>query len=234
MTILCTTGALRVASLWSRATKEELLEVEASAAEIVQRAQEAHASLVLLDGAAPDTVREGLAQALHVPLLVVRDASALESWLAGERALALAVAYEASPTGDAALSWAASLARLARVELVALHSYGIHEQREKRALGGPLPIGASDPRIEQPLAAELRAHIDGLALGCEVKLVLRGGLGRPADQLVDMAAEAGAELLVVGNHHRRKLERAWKGSVSRGLIEHARSSVACISVREPA
>ena len=82
------------------------------------------------------------------------------------------------------------------------------------------------------LAAELNAHIAALALGCEPRLVLRGGLGRPAEQLSDMAAEAGAELLVVGNHHRRKLERAWKGSVSRGLLELAKSSVACISVPE--
>jgi nucleotide-binding universal stress UspA family protein len=47
-----------------------------------------------------------------------------------------------------------------------------------------------------------------------------------------MAAEAGAGLVVVGNHHKRKLERAWKGSVSRGLIELAKCSVACVSVAE--
>jgi nucleotide-binding universal stress UspA family protein len=234
MSILCASpSTLAVASLWCRAARDELLEVQPDADEIVRRAQEANATLVVLDGAAPGALRESLAQALRAPLLVVRDSSALEGWLDRARPLALAVAYEASPTGDAALAWAAGLARLAPVALVALHSYGIHEQREKRGLSGPLPIGTSDARIEAPLAGELRTHIAGLALGCEPRLVLRGCLGRPAEHLVQMAAEAEAELLVVGNHHRRKLERAWKGSVSRGVIELAQCSVACISVREP-
>jgi len=236
MTILCSTGAERVASLWCRATREELLEVPPDAAEIVRRAQQAQATLVVLDGTAPDALRESAAQALRVPLLVVRDARALEGWLSGTKPLALAVAYEPSPTGDAALAWAAGLARTAPIELVLLHSYGINAEREKRGVGGPLPIGTTDPRLEEPLAAELRAHIGALALalGREPRLLLRGGLGRPAEQLAAMAAEAGAQLLVVGNHHRRKLERAWKGSVSRGVLELAPCSVACISVREPA
>ncbi len=200
--------------------------------ELVRLAQETKASLVVLGalgrraggswklGSTVDRV----AQACRAPLIVVRAAQPLEDWLAGKRTLKVAVAYEPSPTGDAALAWAAGLVRVAPVELVVLHSYGIHAEREKRGLRGPLPIGSVDARLEEPLAAELRTHIAGHAL------VLRGGLGRPADQLVEMAAEAGAGLLVVGNHHRRKLERAWKGSVSHGLIELAKCSVACISV----
>jgi len=277
MTILCGTDftpaaaeAVRVAALWGRTTREELvlahalgdstpeqrtkleeqLALESRAlveqgvgsrcalgagpidAELVRLAQETKATLVVLGALGRragsswklGSTTDRVAQACRAPLLVVRAALPLEEWLSGKRTLKVAVAYEPSPTGDAALRWAQGLARVAPVELVVLHSYGIHEERQKRGLGGPLPIGSVDARLEEPLAAELRKHIGGLAL------VLRGGLGRPADQLVEMAADAGAGLLVVGNHHRRKLERAWKGSVSRGLMELAKCSVACISV----
>jgi nucleotide-binding universal stress UspA family protein len=285
MTILCGTDftpaaaeAVRVASLWCRATREELVLAHALGdaapglrakleeqlahesrllveqgvgsrcalgttpidTEIVRLAQESKATLVVLGALGRraagawriGSTADRVAQACRRPLLVVRAAQALEPWLAGGPALKVAVACEASATADAALRWAAGLARVGKIELLALHSYGIHEQREKRGVRGPLPIGTVDPRLEQPLAAELQAHIGGLALGREVELVLRGGLGRPADQLADMAAEAGAGLVVVGNHHKRMLERAWKGSVSRGLIELAKCSVACVSVGE--
>jgi nucleotide-binding universal stress UspA family protein len=216
------------------------LGVGPSHSELVRLAQESQASLVVLGALGRraggswklGSTADRVAQACRRPLFVVRAAAPVEEWLAGKRTLKVAVAFEASPTADAALVWAAGLARIAPVELVALHSYGLNEQRLKRGIGGPLPIGTPDPRLEEPIATELGAHIAGLALGCAVELVLRAGLGRPADQLADMAAEAGAQLVVVGNHHRRKLERAWKGSVSRGLIELAKTSVACISVGE--
>ena len=285
MTIICGTDftpgaaeAVRVAALWSRATREELvlahalgdstpelrakleqqLALESRAlveqgvgsrvalgvgpveSEVVRLAQEAQATLLVLGALGRragtswllGSTTDRVAQACRTPLLVVRAALPVEEWLAGKRTLKVAVAFEASPTAAAALGWAAALTRVAPVELVALHSYGIHEERQKRGLGGPLPIGTVDPRLEEPIAADLRAHIAGLAPGREVALMLRGGLGRPADQLLDMAAEVGAELLVVGNHQRRKLERAWKGSVSRGLIELAKCSVACVSLAD--
>jgi nucleotide-binding universal stress UspA family protein len=217
MTILCATDSTPVAALWARATGEELVLEK-------QLALDARASLVVLDGF--DSTTDRMAQACHAPLLVVRDPRPLEQWLSRQQPLAVAVAYDPSPTGDAALAWAVALARIAPVAIVALHAYGIHAEREKRGLGGPLPIGSVDARIEGPLAAELRRRIG------EHALVLRGCLGRPAEPLAEMAAAAGAGLLVVGNHHRRKLERAWKGSVSRGLLELAKCSVACISVTE--
>jgi nucleotide-binding universal stress UspA family protein len=278
MTILCGTDftpaaaeAVRVASLWARATREELVLAhalgEASGelrlkleeqlaiesrqlveqgagsrfalgvgpidAELVRIAQETKASLVVLGALGRraggawklGSTTDRVAQACRAPVFVVRSAKPVEEWLSMQRTLKVAVAYEASPTGDAALVWANGLSRIAPVELVVLHSYGIHEERQRRGVHGPLSIGSVDARLEEPLAAELRKHILGLALS------LRGGLGRPADQLVEMAADAGAELLVVGNHQRAGMERAWKGSVSRSLIELAKSSVVSVSAQ---
>jgi len=212
----------------------------AIAEELVRLARENAASLVVLGALGRragsswklGSTADRVAQACHAPLLVVRAAAPLEEWLAGQSTLAVAVAYEASRAADAALAWGAALARVRPIELVVLHSYGIHEEREKRGVRGPLPIGTADARLEEPIARELGARIAGLGLAVEPRLVLRGGLGRAADQLLDMAAQSGAQLVVVGNHHRRTLERAWKGSVSRAVIELAKCSVACISERE--
>lgn len=212
----------------------------AIADELVRLARESPATLVVLGALGRraggawklGSTADRAAQSCRAPLFVVRATEPLEQWQAGGLTLKVAVAYEASRAADAALSWAAGLARFGPPELVALHSYGIHEEREKRGLRGPLPIGQADARLEEPIARELVARIRGLALGRDVPLVLRGGLGRPAEQLLDMAAERDAQLLVVGNQHRRTLERAWKGSVSRALIEHAKTSVVCVSERE--
>ncbi len=282
MTILCGTDftpaaaeAVRVASGWARATREELLLVhalapgsaelqtklaeqltaEASALiaagvpsrcaletgtiheQIIALAQRSRAALVVLGalgrragsgwklGSTADLVARGV----RAPLIVVREPAPLERWLAGSAPLKVAVAYEISPTADAALAWAAGLARLAPIELVLVHAYSLEDERRKRGLKGPLPIGGADARLEEPLRREIGAHVAGLKLGVAATLVARGGLGRPADQLVEMAAELGAGLVAVGNHHRAGVERAWKGSVSRGVIELARMSVACVS-----
>lgn len=205
--------------------------------QIVARAQSSRAALVVLGalgrragsgwklGSTADLVARGV----RAPLLVVREPAPLERWLAGSAPLKVAVAYEISPTADAALAWAAGLARLAPIELVLVHAYSLEDERRKRGVKGPLAIGTSDARLEEPLRKEIEAHVGGMKLATRPRLVLRGGLGRPADQLAEMAAECGAELVCVGNHHRVGVERAWKGSVSRGVIELARMSVACVS-----
>ncbi|MBK7642145.1 MAG: universal stress protein [Planctomycetes bacterium] len=208
--------------------------------ELVRIARECAATLVVLGALGQraggswklGSTVDHVAMALRVPLVVVRAPAPLLEWLEGRRTLSAAIAYDASPAADAALAWAAALARIAPVRLVALHSYGLNEHCQKRGIRGPLPIGFADARIEEPLALELGERMRASAPGSQVRLVLRGGLGRPADQLVDMAAECACELLVIGNHHRAKLERAWRGSVTRGLIELAPASVACISAGE--
>jgi len=210
-------------------------------AELVRLAHETKASLVVLGALGRraggswklGSTTDRVALACSAPVFVVRAAAPVEEWLAGKRTLMVAVAYDASRAADAALAWAAKLARVAPTELVLLHSYSMHEQCAKRGWKGPLPIGVAETRLEDPLRAELGQHLAGLGLGVEAPLVLRGGLGRPADQLAEMAADAGAQLLVVGNHQRVGVERAWKGSVSRGLIELAKTSVVSVSAPDP-
>jgi nucleotide-binding universal stress UspA family protein len=43
-----------------------------------------------------------------------------------------------------------------------------------------------------------------------------------------LAAEAKADLLVVGTHQRSRSARLWQGSVSRGVLHHASCNVVCV------
>ena len=170
-----------------------------------------------------------VARSSRRPVLVVRAALPLEDWLSGKRALKVAVAFDRTPTAQAALQWAMGLEKLGRIELSLLHSYSLAEEHRRRKIAGPLPIGQADPAVTNDLGRELA---DGArAAGCaQPKLLVEGTLGRASDGVCQMARAQGADLVVVGNHHHQGLLRAWHGSVSQGVIEHCHTNVASISV----
>jgi nucleotide-binding universal stress UspA family protein len=56
-------------------------------------------------------------------------------------------------------------------------------------------------------------------------------MGRPTETITDIAQEWGADLIVVGSHGHDFWGRMTLGSVSDGVIHHAKCSV--LVVREP-
>jgi nucleotide-binding universal stress UspA family protein len=61
------------------------------------------------------------------------------------------------------------------------------------------------------------------AAGLDVELLTRRG--RPVEQICTIAAERGARLIVVGSHGWGAVRRALFGSVSTGVLHHARQPV---------
>lgn len=56
--------------------------------------------------------------------------------------------------------------------------------------------------------------------------------GDPVDQMVQYAQEIAADLIVLGHKHRDHwLERWWRGSISKALIEHSPCSVLVVILR---
>lgn len=170
-----------------------------------------------------------VARSSHRPVLVLRCALPLEDWLSGKRALRVCVAFDRTPTAQAALQWALGLERWGKLELSLLHSYSLAEEHRRRKIAGPLPIGQADPEVTRDLGRELADA--ARAAGCSTpKLIVEGTLGRASDGVCQMARTHNADLVVVGNHHHQGVLRAWHGSVSQGIIEHCHTNVASISV----
>jgi nucleotide-binding universal stress UspA family protein len=73
------------------------------------------------------------------------------------------------------------------------------------------------------LARETRAPAAEGATARQVTTSVRQGT--PADELIHAAHEAGASLIVVGDHEHSVLDRIYIGSVSEGVLRHAPCSV---------
>jgi nucleotide-binding universal stress UspA family protein len=125
------------------------------------------------------------------------------------------VGLNGSEHSERALRWAAAFAAEAGRRLIAVWAWHV------QAVGGPFhPValdyesGARDAADALHQAVE-RAHIDG------VDVEERPVLGQPAAELLTVAANARASLLVVGARGVRGLTGALLGSVSDQVVHHA-------------
>lgn len=103
-----------------------------------------------------------------------------------------------------------------------------------------LPILATTHRIDyayadriQALAADhARAALAGRACVEEVEVYVHARIGRPADQILAVAEEVGADLLFIGSHGLVGLERLLLGSVSERVVREARCPVMVVRPKE--
>jgi nucleotide-binding universal stress UspA family protein len=168
-----------------------------------------------------------LAQALAVPLLVVREATALEAWARGERPLKVMLGVDRSLPFEAAREWVKTLRRWGAVEVVGGRVYWPEEEYPRLGLSLPPAFDDITPELRQAMEAETAELMAPLASGGQApRAVVHAGVGRIADHLVELAAREQVDLLVVGTHHRRALGRLW--SVSHHAVRLARMSVACV------
>lgn len=208
---------------------------------VVRRAERANAELVVVGALGRRTAgswalgshADRVAQTSKRPVLVVRDGAAFDAWLAKREPLRVLVAMDGSATSDAAVAWSLKLCAFGACELTAVHVYWPPEQRERTAARGNDPreaalSGRAHADVEAELTAALRARCATLPGAERIRLRVVGGLGRPADHIVQTASEEKVHLTVVGNHQRKGISRLWHGSVSRGVIDLATCSVACV------
>lgn len=120
------------------------------------------------------------------------------------------------------------LARALDADLVVLHAY------ELPVYG--LPDATILPSIEQAaeIAEAAQRHLDAEVerlrhLGLRVEGVLRNAA--PAEALLEVARERGADLIAVGTHGRGALRRALLGSVATDVIRT--SPLPVLTVRAP-
>lgn len=170
------------------------------------------------------TVVERLARVAAVPMLVVRQAASLQSWLEGTGTLNVVVATDLSAVSDFALRRANLLRALGACNLELL--YVEYPPTEYARLGvGPVSVYRSHRVIDDVLTHELTRRAETVKLGGEVSTRIAKTLGQTGALIVEEAEEADADLVVVGTHQRRALSRVWQGSIAHGVLLSAETNV---------
>lgn len=132
------------------------------------------------------------------------------------------VAFDGSPTSQAALQHAIALARQGEGQLHVVHVVDEVTLNWDSSYGNPAPLwqkaaAAGDALLQ---AAVETARAAGVA--CDSRLVEMDQLGRRVPELIAHEAGAwGAELIIVGAHGRRGLHRLFLGSVAEGVLRVA-------------
>jgi nucleotide-binding universal stress UspA family protein len=164
---------------------------------------------------------------------VVRLASD-ETVLGGRRGMKILLATDGSEFSKAAASSVAARPWPENSEvnvISAADPFGFSVEDERVHVEEP--IGESDDRGEVYVTREERAVLEAKEILAYAGLKLTGKVvsGYPKAAIVDEAKVWGADLIVVGAHGRRGLERVLLGSVSEAVAMHAHCSVEVIRSR---
>ncbi|MCE9668327.1 universal stress protein [Myxococcus stipitatus] len=189
---------------------------------------------------------ERLARAGCGPVLSVRRAEALVDWVRGRRRLLVLTGVDPlSATTEAAVTFLRELRRVGACDVLATYVCSPLEARERLGIHTPVHVDVLepsardmeklDPAVSTVLQREVRERVGDLLGEGGVEVVLEPGYGRPADHLLHVALERGADMVVVGMHARGVVKRLWHGSVSAGVLRHAEQAVVCVpeGMREP-
>ena len=129
-----------------------------------------------------------------------------------------------SDASRAAMEVAADLARRFGAELVLLHAYPIP--------GYTFPDGSvvASPRMMQDLADQAQKHLeewraDAEKLAGGPRVTAEKAVGEPAAEILEVARERGADLIVMGTHGRTGLEHALMGSIAERVVRRAHCPV---------
>jgi nucleotide-binding universal stress UspA family protein len=133
----------------------------------------------------------------------------------------IVVGYVPKPEGRAALRRAVDEALLRRTKLVVVNS----------AKGGPDFGGDDQIRTDQELA-EVRSHLDEHGVEFEVRQLVRGM--EVAEDLVAVAEESGAEMIVIGLRRRSPVGKLILGSNAQSILLDAPCPVLAVKADESA
>lgn len=171
---------------------------------------------------------ERIAESSPVPTLMVRNAAAFESWDWSKDRLKVLLALDRATSSNGVLRWAKQFKAAGPCDLISCHvNWRIPTPAEAEvAPGSPRNPPSLQTRLERDVRKQVRDQ-----LGDESPTVIvRPYFGDPGPCLVELAAETGAQLVVVGAHQRRGLGRLVRFSVSRELLHRSATNVVCVPV----
>jgi nucleotide-binding universal stress UspA family protein len=206
------------------------------AAELARVARDTGAMLIVVAaiGPTPSIFRVGgtaerVAQAAHVPVLLVRQPAALLAWTADATLPVVALIGE-DAASDRVIEWLRVLRAAGPCDVTALEAYYVDDAVRGYGLSRR-PFVEADPQIEAYVRRDLDHRIAPLAGRGDLTLHAVLAHGRIADHLMDHPALRDAGLVVVGNHRSRGLARL--SSVAAGVVHLAPVSLLVVPVDAP-
>ncbi|MDQ3308326.1 MAG: universal stress protein [Actinomycetota bacterium] len=131
----------------------------------------------------------------------------------------IVVGYVPKPEGKAALRRAAEEARLRKLRLVVVNSHR-----------GGREFDRDDALESETQLDEVKAELDGVGIEHEVRQLVRGF--DPAEDLVDVAKEVSAELIVIGLRRRSPVGKLILGSNAQRVLLDASCPVLAVKAEE--
>ncbi|WP_076349309.1 universal stress protein [Alicyclobacillus vulcanalis] len=122
--------------------------------------------------------------------------------------------------------WAAQmLGKWPEAELVAVYVHVPTVPAADAWTGIGLPTVMDVEAQESAIGRELREKVFERFQPYAARVVFREEYGAPADVIVDAAEAVDADLIVIGTHGRKGLDRVLMGSVSTAVMHRARQAV---------
>jgi nucleotide-binding universal stress UspA family protein len=174
------------------------------------------------------SVAERVAQTSAVPVLVVRESASIEAWALGKRPLRVMVGADIGSSSKPALRWAARLRALEPCDLLVTQVVWPLGEHFRLGIPSPIPLDRLRPELHDLLTRNLHSWAGDVPGQGETAFTVSPGWGRVDTHLALLAAEAKADLLVVGTHQRAGSALFWQGSVSRGVLHQASCNVVCV------
>ena len=153
------------------------------------------------------SVAEQTAESAPLPTLVIRAAQPLVAWARESRPLRILAGVDFTANSEAALRWIAGIRDIGPCEIT---------------------LGFIDDGQDETPDAALRERAQSI-VGTEPAIILeRAASARIDAHLLKIADDIRADLIVVGTHQWRGVQRLRHASVSRRLLRDAPVSVVCV------
>ena len=181
------------------------------------------------------SVSEHVAQTSSVPVLIVRKAEPLLSWLLNRTAMRTLCAAELAETGDAALAAIQTLSRLGELFLEIGHVVPT-DMLLIQAAGFINPPAKDGPDAADEVVSLQRdmAEQSRHSLGITPQAVhVRESFGNPAYEFLSLAHDRQTDLIVLGSHHRHGIDRLFHPSFSRRILRHSATNILCVPASSP-
>lgn len=140
------------------------------------------------------------------------------------RPVQVVVAYDFSPSAEEALMRAVEVA--CRASQHVLHVVAAIDPRHGLAVAPAATIDYDyAERIQRLVSERMATAFAGRSAASEVEFYVHARIGKPADEILSLAKDVGADLVFIGSHGKTGLDRFVLGSVSERVVREAKCPV---------